>query len=45
MIFVIPVLIGEGIPALNAKRRTQELELVESKAFDDGVVKLHYRCR
>ncbi len=45
MIFVVPVLIGEGIPALNAKRRTQELELVESKAFEDGVVMLHYRLR
>jgi dihydrofolate reductase len=45
MMFVIPVLIGEGIPALNAKRRTQELELVETKAFEDGVVKLHYRVR
>ncbi|HUR82562.1 MAG TPA: dihydrofolate reductase family protein [Thermoanaerobaculia bacterium] len=45
MIFVIPILIGEGIPALNAKLRTQQLELVESKPFEDGVVMLHYRIK
>jgi len=42
---VIPTFIGEGIPLIAPARRTVPLTLVGSKAFSDGVVRLHYRCR
>lgn len=43
MMNVIPVFIGEGIPLLPARHRLVQLNLIESKAFEDGVVKLHYQ--
>ena len=43
-IAVIPVLIGTGIPLLNAKRRTSQLKLISSEKFSDGVVKLRYKA-
>jgi dihydrofolate reductase len=42
IIHVVPVLIGTGIPLLDAKRRTSQLELLSTKKFSDGVVRLHY---
>ena len=42
IIHVVPVLIGEGIPLLNPKARTSELELKSTRKFSDGVVRLHY---
>lgn len=42
-IHVIPTLIGEGIPLIAPRHRDIELELLGTKAFDDGVVHLHYR--
>jgi dihydrofolate reductase len=42
MIALIPVLIGEGIPLLDPKRRTHELSLKSSRKFSDGVVMLRY---
>lgn len=39
---VIPILISEGIPLVAPRRRTVPLSLVASKAFEDGVVQLHY---
>jgi len=45
IIHVVPVLIGTGIPLLDAKRRTSQLELVATKKFSDGVVRLQYTVR
>lgn len=42
VIHVIPVFIGEGIPLIEPRHLTVKLELVESHAYEDGVVKLHY---
>jgi dihydrofolate reductase len=42
VIHVIPTFIGEGIPLIEPRHRTVELELIESHAYKDGVVKLHY---
>lgn len=39
---VIPVLLGSGIPLFAPARRDVRLELRETKAFPDGVVRLHY---
>ena len=43
IIHVIPTFIGEGIPLLTPQHRTVPLELLQTKRFSDGVVKLHYR--
>ena len=43
IIHVIPTFIGEGIPLIEPRHRTVELELLDSHAYEDGVVKLHYR--
>ena len=42
-IHVIPVLIGEGIPLIQPRRRTVQLQLLSTKQFADGVVHLNYR--
>lgn len=42
-VHVIPVLLGEGIPLFAPAGRTVELDLLESRAFPDGVVRLRYR--
>ena len=42
-IHVIPTLIGEGIPLIAPRHRDVPLELIDTNAFDDGVVHLHYR--
>ncbi len=42
IIHVVPVLIGEGIPLLDPRRRTDELKLKSTRKFSDGVVRLHY---
>jgi dihydrofolate reductase len=42
IIHVIPALIGEGIPLVEARRRNVDLKLIASKPFPDGVVSLHY---
>jgi hypothetical protein len=39
---VKPILIGEGIPLVEAARRTIPLRLVSSKKFPDGAVRLEY---
>ena len=43
VISVIPIFIGEGIPLIAPRHRNVELELLESHAYKDGVVKLHYK--
>jgi dihydrofolate reductase len=42
-IHVIPILIGEGIPLIQARHRSVQLKLLGSRAFPDGVVNLNYR--
>jgi dihydrofolate reductase len=42
IISVIPKFIGEGIPLIAPRHRDVTLQLISSKAFPDGVVKLHY---
>jgi len=42
IIHVIPVLIGEGIPLLSPRHREVPLELLSTKRFQDGVVRLDY---
>jgi len=41
-LFVSPVLIGKGIPLFKNIEQTRKLKLKKNKAFDDGVVCLHY---
>jgi dihydrofolate reductase len=45
MIHIVPVFIGEGIPLVAPARRSNELSLRETKAFEDGVVLLHYEVK
>ncbi len=42
IIHVIPTFIGEGIPLIQPKHRLIRLELLSSRAYPDGVVRLHY---
>jgi dihydrofolate reductase len=42
VIHVVPTLIGEGIPLLHPRHRSVPLNLLSSRAFPDGVVRLHY---
>lgn len=43
IISVIPVLVGSGIRLFKDNRPEQELELVNSKTFETGVIQLHYK--
>ncbi|HSB75875.1 MAG TPA: dihydrofolate reductase family protein [Terriglobales bacterium] len=43
-LFVNPVIVGGGKPAFRAGLR-RNLELLETRRFDTGVVQLHYRMR
>lgn len=43
IIHVIPTFIGEGIPLIAPARRTVPLQLLSTKKFSDGVVRLHYQ--
>ncbi len=45
VVHVIPTFIGEGIPLIAPTKLTVELDLVESHAYSDGVVKLHYKVQ
>ncbi len=40
---VYPVLVGGGIPFFPQRERRVDLELVETRTFNSGVVYLHYR--
>jgi dihydrofolate reductase len=42
LIHVIPTLIGEGIPLIAPGKRGIELDLLGTKKYSDGVVRLHY---
>jgi dihydrofolate reductase len=43
IISVIPVLVGNGTRLFKDGRPEQQLELVNTKTFDTGLVQLHYR--
>ena len=42
IIHVVPILIGEGIPLIEARRRAVPLKLLSFRSYPDGVVRLHY---
>ncbi len=44
-IFVNPILLGAGIPLFKDINEVIKLDLIESKAFSNGVVCLHYKTR
>jgi dihydrofolate reductase len=41
-LFVIPLLLGEGIPAF-ANRDRARLELIDSQTYPKGIVRMSYR--
>lgn len=41
-ISIIPILLGDGIPLFKKGRPQQQLKLLESIAFEKGLVQLHY---
>lgn len=45
IISIIPVLLGNGIQLFKDERPEQKLKLVSSKAFNKGLVQLHYICQ
>ncbi|MEO8189587.1 MAG: dihydrofolate reductase family protein [Acidobacteriota bacterium] len=45
ILHVIPILLGEGIPLVEPRRRDVPLDLVSSRGFADGSVQLHYAVR
>ena len=42
IIHVIPIFIGDGIPLVQPRHRSVPLELLSTKSWPDGVVRLHY---
>jgi dihydrofolate reductase len=42
IVHIVPTLIGAGIPLIQPRRRTLPLKLLSSRAYADGVVRLHY---
>jgi dihydrofolate reductase len=42
VIHIVPVLIGTGLPLLDAAPRQVELKLRSTRKFSDGVVRIHY---
>jgi dihydrofolate reductase len=42
---VQPLLVGGGLPYFALDERKQDLELLETRTFNSGVVFLHYRVR
>lgn len=42
ILHVVPTFIGEGIPLLAPRHRTVPLTLLDTRPFEDGVVRLHY---
>lgn len=45
VVSVIPVLLGKGIALFNNSRPEMQLQLVQSTAFEKGLVQLHYKRR
>ncbi|KKO91994.1 dihydrofolate reductase [Sphingobacterium sp. Ag1] len=44
-ISVIPVLLGNGTRLFRDGRPEQALEFITAKAFDTGLIQLHYKCK
>ena len=44
IISIIPITLGEGIRLFNDGRPEQNVQLIEVKTFDTGLVQLHYAC-
>lgn len=42
ILYVMPVLIGEGVPLIAPRRGDVPLRLLSSRAYENGVVRLHY---
>jgi dihydrofolate reductase len=42
-LFVVPVILGEGVPLFTGLRRAISLELIEAVPYGTGIVKLRYR--
>ena len=42
IITIIPILLGEGIPLFKGRSNEINLELIEVKTFDPGLVQLYY---
>ncbi len=45
LIHVMPTILGRGIPLFGGDAPHTMLNLIEARAYDDGVVMLHYRSR
>jgi dihydrofolate reductase len=45
VVHVIPTLIGDGIPLIQPGQRSVELRLLSTRAYRDGVLRLHYAVR
>ena len=45
MLYVMPTILGRGVPLFGGDAPHTALELIATRAFDDGVVMLHYRPR
>lgn len=43
IVSIVPVLVGDGIRLFKDGRPEQQLELVSTKAFDTGLIQLHYK--
>lgn len=43
IVSIIPVLLGQGVRLFNDQGKTQTLQLVNEKAFEKGLVQLHYK--
>lgn len=43
MLHVMPTILGRGVPLFGGDAPHTALELIATRAFDDGVVMLHYR--
>lgn len=43
IITIIPILLGEGIPLFKGRSNEKNLELIDVKTFDTGLVQLYYK--
>ena len=43
LVFVIPTILGEGVPLFGGPGPYTTLELVSTQSYPDGLVRLHYR--
>jgi hypothetical protein len=44
IIFVIPILIGNGTRLFKDGRPEQKLKFIDIKKIDTGLVQFHYKC-